>query len=428
MPMSSIPATHSLCPPTTTRNFILPMAFVCLALLICQASATTLCANPGGTGGCYAKIQDAVNAASPADTVKVAPGIYKENVIISKSLYLVGDNRNNTVIDATGLPNGVYVNGLDNTGLVNVSVSGFSIVHSNFEGVLITNASFVTVFNNRVMENDKSLDIETLTCPGIPSFETAEGFDCGEGIHLLGSDHNTISNNIVERNAGGILISDDTGPVHDNYVSNNTVNNNPDDCGITLASHPAFNAQTPYGVYHNTISGNEVALNGLATGEGAGVGIFDSVPGAANYGNIVVNNRLHDNGLPGVALHSHTPGQNLNDNVIIGNLIMNNGADTDDAATPGKTGINVFGVSPVTGTVIAQNTIRNEHDAIVANTPAPVNPHLNNLFGDFGVENIGSGTVDATNNYWGCTGGPGKTGCSKTSGNVLFVPFLSQPF
>jgi hypothetical protein len=85
-------------------------------------------------------------------------------------------------------------------------------------------------------------------------------------------------------------------------------------------------------------------------------------------------------------------------------------------------------VSPVTGTVIAQNTIRNEHDAIVANTPAPVNPHLNNLFGDFGVENIGSGTVDATNNYWGCTGGPGKTGCSKTSGNVLFVPFLSQPF
>jgi hypothetical protein len=127
-------------------------------------------------------------------------------------------------------------------------------------------------------------------------------------------------------------------------------------------------------------------------------------------------------------MHGHTPGQNLNDNVIVGNTLVNNGADSDDAATPGKTGINVFGVSPITGTVIAQNTIRREHDAIVVNTPAPVNAHLNNLLADFGVENIGSGTMDATNNYWGCPGGPGKVGCSKTSSNVLFVPFLHFPF
>lgn len=127
-------------------------------------------------------------------------------------------------------------------------------------------------------------------------------------------------------------------------------------------------------------------------------------------------------------MHSHTPGQNLNDNVIVGNIIYNNAADTDDAATPGTTGINVFGVSPVMGTVIAQNTIKNEHDAVVANTPAPVNPHLNNLFGDYGVENIGSGTVDATNNYWGCFNGPGTSGCSKTSGIVTFIPFLHLMF
>jgi parallel beta-helix repeat protein len=412
----------------TISKTILIAAIAIAALSAGQAAASTLCVNPGGTGGCRSKIQFAVNDAAPGDTVKVAPGTYKEDVIIGKSLYLVGDNRNNTFIDATGLANGVYVNGLDNSGLSNVSVSGFTVENANFEGILITNASYVTVFNTHVTNNDKSLDVSTLTCPGIPSFETAEGFDCGEGIHLLGADHNTVTNNIVDYNAGGILISDDTLAVHDNLISGNTVDNNPDDCAITLASHPAYNADTPYGVFHNTISGNEAFLNGLATGEGAGVGIFDSVPGAANYGNIVVNNKLHDNGLPGVALHSHTPGQNLNDNVIVGNVLSNNGADTDDAATPGTTGINVFGVSAITGTVIAQNTITHEHDAIVANTPAPVNPHLNNLYGDFGVENIGSGTVDATNNYWGCFGGPGKTGCSKTSGNVMFMPFLHVAF
>jgi parallel beta-helix repeat protein len=219
--------------------------------------------------------------ASPGDTVKVAPGTYKEDVVIGKSLYLVGDNRNNTFIDASGLGNGVYVDGLDNPGLANVSVSGFTIQNANFEGILITNASFVTVFNTHLTHNDKSLNVETLTCPGIPAFETAEGFDCGEGLHLSGADHNTITNNLVENNAGGILISDDTGPVHDNLISANHVISNPDDCGITPASHPPFNAPTPYGVFHNTISGNESALNGLATGEGAGVGIFAPLPGAA---------------------------------------------------------------------------------------------------------------------------------------------------
>ena len=61
-----------------------------------------------------------------------------------------------------------------------------------------------------------------------------------------------------------------------------------------------------------------------------------------NFGNVIINNRLMDNGLPGVAMHSHAPGQDITNNVIIGNYIAGNGADTDDAFTPGPTGINVF--------------------------------------------------------------------------------------
>ena len=153
-------------------------ALVGLALLVLNAGpayAKTLCVNPGGTNGCRSKIQSAVNDAAPADTVTVAPGTYKEDVIIGKSLYLVGDNQNNTFIDATGLANGVYVDGLDNAGLMNVSVSGFTLENANFEGLLITNASFVTVFNTHATNNDKSLDVTNVTCPGIPSFETAGG-------------------------------------------------------------------------------------------------------------------------------------------------------------------------------------------------------------------------------------------------------------
>src|SRR5260370_37002768 len=164
---------------------------------------------------------------------------------------------------------------------------------------------------------------------------------------------------MVEHNEGGILLGDDAGATHDNLISANVVRENPFDCGITLASpSPASltGSSSCMGVFHNTISGNESSRNGLAVaGAGAGVGIFDSVPGTKNYANVVINNKLTDNGLPGVAMHSHAPGQNLDDNTIVGNYIAGNGADTEAAAPPGKTGTNVFGVSPTEATIISHN-------------------------------------------------------------------------
>ena len=112
----------------------------------------------------------------------------------------------------------------------------------------------------------------------------------------------------------------------------NTVRDNPFDCGITLASHPlaGSNFTAAAGVYHNTINGNTSQHNGYQVpGAGAGVGIFAPFPFSKNYGNVVVNNTLTDNGLPGVAFHAHAPGATLSDNMIAGNQISGNGADTD---------------------------------------------------------------------------------------------------
>ena len=141
--------------------------------------ASTLCVNPGGTGGCFSTISAAVAAASPNDTVKVAAGTYAEDVVIGKALSLVGASRSTTIIDATALSNGVYIDGLDNAGLSNVVVTGFKVENANFEGILVTNASDVNVWNNHVLNNDKSLEPAIPACPGIPAFETGEAFDCG---------------------------------------------------------------------------------------------------------------------------------------------------------------------------------------------------------------------------------------------------------
>src|SRR5215469_7224885 len=72
-----------------------------------------------------------------------------------------------------------------------------------------------------------------------------------------------------------------------------------------------------------------------------------------------------------VHLHTALTGQNVDDNLIVGNYIAGNGADTADAATPGPTGINVFGVAPIVGTVIADNVIKDEQVDIAVNTLPP---------------------------------------------------------
>jgi parallel beta-helix repeat protein len=395
------------------------------------ASGATVCVNPNGSSGCFSKIGDAVNSAAPGDTIQVSAGTYKEDVVIGKSLSLIGVGPEQVTLDATGLPNGVYVDGIDHTGLTNVVVSNFTIKDAKFEGILVANASSITVWNNHVIDNDRSLNASSHSCPGIPSFETMEGDDCGEGIHLTGVDHTTVGRNLVTGNSGGILLSDDTGSTHDNLVTENDVRLNPFDCGITLASHPpaAFTGSaTPLGVFHNTISGNESVQNGLQ-GAGAGTGMFASVPDAQTYGNVIINNRLIGNDQAGVAMHSHTPNQTLDNNVIVGNYIAGNHAETGDAATPGPTGINVFGVSPVNGTIIVRNVIEQEAFAIVVNTPAQVDIHFNSFPNSgVGVDNVGTGTANATENWWGCAKGPDFEGCATVSGSeVNFNPWLRAP-
>jgi hypothetical protein len=414
---------------------MLGFAFAAISCTSFSALASTLFVNSDGSPGAYATIGAAVGAAQAGDIIYVAPGTYHEDVTIGKPLSLVGSGRGRSVINAIDLSNGIYIDGFDHPGLSKVVVTRFTVENANFEGILVTNASSVIIAENEVIHNDLVLNPGG-GCSGQPAFETSEGDDCGEGIHLIGVDHSTVRNNISEKNSGGILLTDETVATHDNLIIGNLVRNNPFDCGITLASHPnVVSSSLPPGVYNNLIANNESTHNGLQEpGAGAGVGIFAPGPGNKAYSNVVVNNLLKDNGLPGVALHNHAafdgaPPVNLNDNVIVGNRISGNNADTGDAVTAGPTGINIFGIAPITGTIISGNIIEEETEDIVTNTPAEVNVHFNDLLGgQVGVNNIGTGTVNATENWWGSPRGPGAEGGTKVEGTgVTFTPWLRFP-
>lgn len=408
------------------------------------ASAATLCVNPSGKSGCKSTISSAVAIASPGDTIEVASGTYKEQVNITMSLSLVARDGSRPVIDAKGFSNGIYISGIaaaPNPGVADVLISGFDVRDANFEGILVVNATDVTLVRNHVIDNNRSLDIANAACPGIPAFETNEGEDCGEGIHLMGVDHSSLINNESEHNSGGILISDETGPSHDNLIKGNDVHDNPFDCGITLASHgPATtvipSAKVSFGVTNNTIAHNTSSRNGIQLpGAGAGVGIFAPFPGTTAAGNVVIDNDIHDNGQPGVTMHNHAaspspaPPVNFNDNVVVGNRISGNGQDTADAATSGPTGINVYSVAPITGTIIEQNTFDDEKVNIAFKAPSgQINAHFNNFAAPgIGIDNLGTGTVNATENWWHCSAGPNWKGCATSVGSgVAYTPWLSS--
>ena len=337
----------------------------------------------------FRTIQSAVNAARPGSTVVVCKGTYHEQVVLNKPLSLQGQR---ATIDQAGVTPAFQVTlpGLGTqtifAGVVMVSsgirFTGFKVTHAQGEGILAaglgSEVTGISISHSSVVHNDLGFGV-----PNSPYFQcAAQGAvpgDCGEGVHFIGVAYSAIKGNLIADNAGGVLLSDDTGPTHNILVANNVVTGNATDCGITVPGHnpnalSATGQRQPSvaGVYDNVIRGNVVTNNGLK-GEGAGVLFANATAGTASYNNLVQGNYIAGNGLSGVTMHAHTiqPGQfeDLNGNRVIGNRIGKNNIDGDTLDCPPNstctpqdlrtTGVLVFsGGTPVT-TTIAFNHIFN---------------------------------------------------------------------
>ncbi|MGD0073761.1 MAG: hypothetical protein ABSD31_05415, partial [Candidatus Binataceae bacterium] len=285
--------------------------------------------------------------------------------------------------------------------------------------------------------------------PPAPDFEQD---DCGEALHIDGVAFSTVTGNRITRNTGGILVTDETNPNHDNLISDNDVEENVPDCGITLPSHPPNGSAAnigiaSFGVFNNTVEGNLSAANGAA-----GTGVFTPTPGTASYNHLIVGNVLLNNNNPGVIFHSHAPGQDLDGTAVVGNLIEGNGAEPSPGAGENDgpteaTGIEIYAdvaASPLTGIKVVGNAIDGEGNDIWVGAPTwancdaaatpcyVVDVHENNLEGGgVGVNNTGASAsvlVEASDNYWGCPAGPGHKKCTSAAGNVTTVPFDTTPY
>jgi hypothetical protein len=360
-----------------------------LPTLYVSPSATSGAAGTSCATANFSTISAAVASAASGDTVVACPGTYTEDVVITIPLTLVGQS---ALINATGLPGaptGAILGQAPYNGITiessNVTVEGFKVIGAEGEGILAVNPNPVAgpvvggqqlytgtpltgidIENNIVRDND--LGFGKAKSPYLPCTPNGGG-DCGEGIHLLSVADSVVRGNRSIGNAGGILLTDEYGPNHNNVVRRNYVYANTKDCGITLPGHNlAFNPATGQldptfgGVYDNLVVHNVVKDNGVQ-GYGAGVGIFAPESFTASYDNTVLNNLIEGNGLAGISVHSHQANADVNGNVFTGNTIGQNNVDLADGADPPgpadneTTGILVWSDATVYNVTITGNTI-----------------------------------------------------------------------
>jgi Periplasmic copper-binding protein (NosD) len=346
---------------------LLALAFVAWVAVGAAAAGdarATLYVSPHGKSGAadrkcrsaaYSRIQAAIDAAPAGGTVVVCRGSYKEDVVISTPLKLVG--KKGAVIHGSRRANGMC-DQLGPTGpgsapcLAGVTVKsdhvvvrGLTVTGAIGEGILVTGSltghsiGHVVIRDNRVVGNDENGKPSTggSRYPQCNPHGQIPG-DCGEGIHLMGVYDSVVSHNLVTDNTGGVLLSDELGPTHDNLVTHNVVTRNRYDCGVTIPGHNPLaldasgNRQPSVGgVYENVISYNRITQNGLKD-EGAGVLFANATAGTAAYDNLVTHNYIAGNEMAGVTRTPSTP-ESTRTSPGIGSCTTRS-ARTTSAATP----------------------------------------------------------------------------------------------
>jgi hypothetical protein len=411
----------------------------------------------------YHTIQAAIAAASPGDTIMVAAGTYAEAVTINKRLTLMGakagvdartrdTSTGESILDGSTL--GVVLGGFVVSDAVsNVTIDGFEIRNysnpSSLGGTAVGIMAFrysgggqtapntnITILNNYlhdlgwngVLVGSQNLDLiqsgitvrynKIAGCPyaGIeltntvnsqvrdnaitaPTFLVEDPGDAGVGIEIATRAHtgNTVvagTNVLVEGNTI-------TGTFPAGTPGQPTCGSR---AGINLLSrtYSATSSATLTGV---TVRGNTVS-GGTNVRAGVLVVAESRLNGPATITNLVIQNNVLDGNKKNIEIQDYIKtgtGPATHSNIsITGNEIKN--------STGLGYGVHILSNTSATGIVI----------------------NFNNIFGNtaWGANNAGTGTLNATYNWWGADDGPSGAGPGSgdaVSANVLFVPWACQP-
>jgi len=194
-------------------------------------------------------IQEAINAAYPGDTINVKAGIYYENIIVNKSISLIGADNVNTVINGAKGSNVIEISDEVN----NVTISGFTLEDGSYgvyayprswnntiEDNRVLNCTygiFVSGSGNRIQRNfimDASRGVMVHYCNNYVvsneiignQAEFSIGVDLTSGGWTQCKENEVVGNNVTGfRWAVGLYTSDTQRPIYNNrFYHNNFMN------------------------------------------------------------------------------------------------------------------------------------------------------------------------------------------------------------
>ncbi len=167
----------------------------------------------------YENIQEAINNSERGDTIFIKNGIYYENLLIDKSIKLIGEDKNTTIIDGLQknsviqiLNDNVFINDLtiQNSSKNSVESAGIESYSSN--NYLVRN--IIKNNNYAIISNDGSNNTIMYNLLKNNQYDSI----------LIKTSYNVIYRNQIEYNRGGIFL--EINAKHNTIKQNNFIENN----------------------------------------------------------------------------------------------------------------------------------------------------------------------------------------------------------
>jgi nitrous oxidase accessory protein len=211
--------------------------------------------------GNYSSIQEAIDFSSDNDTIFVSKGTYFENIIITKPIELIGEDKNTTIINGNGSRAVIYISA------DYVKISGFTITNGSQEsdGIRIR-ANYNTISYCNISSNKNYglyLDANPKSTNNIIKFNTFSNNNYG--LYTQNAKSNNISSNTFTSNTlyGIFLVTTSD----DNLISDNKFTDNNYAIRIkgstlnTVIKNQIMNNN--YGLYFCCGASNNIAYNNV---------------------------------------------------------------------------------------------------------------------------------------------------------------------